>query len=315
MFYKKRILKTVLLVVFIAGFCLNAAYAAWWDTNAIPVPEDSQKVDTQTRAIGKTKIELNYYSSTLSVDEIRDFYRKELAARDWKESNMLQSFSSSPELEKKPGAKDFFANNIIFEKDEKILYINFLPGGVYRDAKTRFTVGLWQKPAKGETAGGLPQLLKKPKKDVAPAYPGASLMSLSENENSLQAMYMAKDAPAEEIAAFYKQNMPGYGWSLTSEEPMHKVGLQGMNKYYTKAETGECPDCVKATEETAAQGLPEIAGAGDFFAGEMVFSNAKGDICQIVLSRGEFTFGGLGDMAGRIPKLTSITVHYEKKTE
>jgi len=303
MFSKIKIF--ILVLCFFPGLGLNSLQAAWWDTNTIPEPPSTQQVDEEARTMADTKIEVSYYSSDLGIDEIKDFYSKELIGKEWKESEVYQNILNLPELKKKPKTEQFLAGNLVFEKGEQVLFINFLPQNVYGDQKTRFTLSRWNREIPKTPEINIPQIAQKPKKDVAPAYPGASLVGLEEDENLSVANYISQGAGIGEIAAFYKDNMRKYGWSLESEEPVEKAGLKDMKKYYFASET-DCPEC-------QASKLPLAAGAEsiELLMGRQVYKNAGGDTCVVVFNQPvipEAEAAGIG-------KMTNITVRYEKKTQ
>lgn len=305
MFSKIKFLRIILITAFCLGLGINTLQAAWWDTNAIPEPPDTQKVNEETRTMANTKIEVKYYSSDLGVDEIRDFYNKELPDKEWKESEAYQSLLNSPEVKKKPKTEQFLANNLVFEKGEQVAVINFLPQNVYGDQKTRFTVSRWKREMPELPQIEIPEIAQKPKKDVAPAYPGASLIGLEEDENSLVANYLVLGAGTSQIEAFYRENMIKYGWSLDSEEPAGKVGLKDMNKYYSPDKT-ECPEC-QASKLQLSAGAENI----ELLMGRQLYRNDKGDTCLVVLNQ---PIVAAAKVAG-MKEMTTITVRYEKKKE
>lgn len=307
MFSKIKILKTLLLAVFCAGLCLNTLYAAWWESDAIPVPPDTRKFNEETRDAAGMKISTVYYESRLSAEEIKDFYLQELGRLDWRQSAMYRYILNSQEAAQMPQTAGFLAGNLVFEKGEEMLLVNLLPQEASGEQITRFTLSQWQNKFPAERRTAMPELLKKPKKEVAPVYPGAYLVSLSESEASLRARYMSEGASVEDIAEFYKQKMSGLGWFLESEEPVQKVDMEGYKKIIS-GQKEDCPTCPKREKTAPAQ--PVILNQIDFFAGQMTFSDAKGDICQIVLSR-----HSLPAKAAVGPEMTIISVRYEKKTQ
>ncbi|MDP3143216.1 MAG: hypothetical protein Q8N14_04695, partial [Candidatus Omnitrophota bacterium] len=126
---------------------------------------------------------------------------------------------------------------------------NFLPQGAVQDGKTRFTIARGNTEAKKEPKEDdfIPRLSGKPKIDIAPVYPDAALIALSENAGFMRATYFVKD-DIDKVSEFYKNKMLNYGWSLT-EEKMQQA--------------------VKPAEMAVS---------------ELDFSNKEGDLCIIALT-------------------------------
>jgi hypothetical protein len=189
------------------------------------------------------------------------------------------------------------ALNSIFEKEGETVMINFLPPGAIQDGKTRFTIARGNTEAKKEPKEDdfIPRLSGKPKLDVAPVYPDAALIALSENPGFMRATYFAKD-DFEKVSEFYKNKMLDYGWSLTEEKPLKKLDSGNLDF------SNLCPDCPK--DKKTQQAVKPV----DMAVSELDFSNKEGDLCIIALTNA----GPKQAVADKLKNTTTIMVQYEK---
>lgn len=274
---------TILTAAFITLSSLNV------EAETFPVPAHTEFVSSETRKIAGSEMEFTYYASAQSLDELKDFYRAKLLNTGWQEKELLKDLQKIPNFQIEPSLTNAFAQNLIFEKEGQTLMVTFLPEGVYADNKTRFTVVQgkidFQAPVSQEEIFA-PELLAKPKKNVAPAYPGASLIAFTEESGSLKATYFSQDT-IERVEMFYKDRMPDYGWALTEENPLHKI-------------------------ESGNYGQQEISGVDikpiEMLYAELSFSNAQGDTCRIGLSQAI-----ANAQLKEIPNITNIMVDYARK--
>lgn len=298
--------KKIFLAVFITImllFGVNSAYAAWWDivslNKGLPVPSDTEEVKREERLIVGNKFDFIYYVSKSDITVIKNFYRSKLVASGWVEQELAQDLKQLPGVKINPDMEQTLGHNLSFSKDEEQLIISFLPSQYSRDNKTRFTV-CYGKIAKDfketQETPTLPALIDKPKKDVAPVYPEASLVALSEQAKSLKASYAVK-SDIEDVLVFYKENMPGYGWSLVNEKPIDRKtagGLSGLD-------LEDCPSCKNS--------LPAAGNAAiELRFGQLDFSNQAGDRCSIMASNAKSPQGAPSPLS-----ITTILVDYEEK--
>ena len=290
MFFRHKVAWLSGFLLLIMSISAHSLYAAWWDRNAIPLPAGTEEVFQETRNISGTEFVLKYYTSAQDTKGISDFYRLKLPALDWKEKELLKEMSQIPNLKIPGSVEDMLALNSIFEKEGEIVMINFLPRGAIQDGKTRFTIARGKTEAKkkpGAQEDFIPRLSGKPKIDIAPVYPDAALIALSENAGFMRATYFAKEN-IERVKEFYKNKMLNYGWSLTEEKPLQKLdsGEVDLSRL--------CPDCPK--DKKTQQAVKPV----DMALAELDFSNKERDLCIIALTD-----------AG--PKgTTTIMVQYEK---
>ncbi len=319
MFLKSRI--NTIIILAISFIIINTAiiHAAWWEEKRFPVPQNTEQVKQQTKKIAGFDFKFTYYVSTQDTQSIKEFYRRELGNLGWSERQLQQDLAkikndaeAASKLKALPGnmfsdSKDdtagniFFENNLVFEKDEVMLTITFLPEAAVRDGKTKFSLSegkleLQKKQAISESQY-VPELLAKPKKNVTPLYPGAILINLSEKEDYLKATYFTKDY-IEDVADFYKQNMSGFGWSLINETPVTKVDFTNLAKYN---QASACPDCER--------NLALASAMTEMWFMELGFSNSRQDSCKI----GLFNNIIKGEQIKPMLNFTNIRIEYEKK--
>lgn len=284
----------LLLVIFVALNLARSGIAAE-NSQYIPVPAAAEEIKTESRKISGSEFEFKYYSSNQGASQIKAFYRNTLATLGWKESRALESLGEMPGSQ----TMSAFEHNLLFEKDGAIVIITFMPQGTYQDNKTRFTVAQGEADYKSPAsldAFSPPELLTTPAKDVAPVYPGASLLSLSEPAGSSKAVYFSKDA-IETVASFYKNKMPNYGWALMGETPPEKI-TSGDAANVSLAQA--CPTC--------AQVGIDLTKPMELFLGELDFANSRGDTCKIGLS---YTLPAQEEL--KQLTFTTIVVDYNEK--
>jgi hypothetical protein len=185
------------------------------------------------------------------------------------------------------------------------LIITFLPQEDSSDGKTRFSVTYGKNVFEGEGLPDeeedfMPRLLAKPKRDIAPVYPGAVLVTLSEDKNTSLISYATKDEP-EPVLDFYRQKMADYGWELQEEIPgEEKEAVLPKTEEAVAAAACRGPGC-------PANPLAKVEALKMRFV-DLEFTNAKGEACRVEVSNVR--------TAKDIPDplvMTSIMVHYEKK--
>jgi hypothetical protein len=298
MLYRK---KTGLLLTIIAGlilvFCkpIFAQVAA----EALPVPMNTEEENRQQRRVGEVYIETVFYKSDSSVREVGDFYRVRLPYLGWQEQNFSGLKDSGIKLD--PSVINVLKDNLFFEKGQETIVITFMPDRSSLKGTTLYTLSkIVKKPEETpESAEGFSfELLNKPQKDVAPVYPGASLVNLNEKPGLQEATYFTKDDLGA-ADSFYKTKMPGYGWFIIEETPVEKVEMGGNSNKRSEY----CPRCPKAPEGEF--------GATEMVTKKLIFSNQNQDKCSVVLSR--VKMGDALTAAGVIANFTTILVIYAEK--
>jgi len=324
----------IAIIVTVSFLTIGAGvtHAAWWEEKRFPVPPNTEEVKQQVKKIAGSEFKFTYYISAQDKESIMEFYRRELNNLGWSEKNLQEDLAKaqqdlakaqqdldkikniSPGLKTLPKLPDnifsgpqddavsdmFFGNNLVFEKEKVMLTITFLPQAAMRDGKTKFSVSegkldLGKKEA-GPAAQYAPELLEKPKKNVTPLYPGAVLVNLSEKEDYLKATYFTKGY-IEEVADFYREKMPGFGWSLINEIPINKVDFANLAK---SGGTSTCPEC----EKNLAAG----SAMTDMWFMELGFSNSRQDTCKI----GLFYNAVKSEQEKPVMNFTTVRVEYEK---
>ncbi|MDD5691715.1 MAG: hypothetical protein PHP10_00900 [Candidatus Omnitrophica bacterium] len=297
MFFRLKVAQLFGLILLVMTITAHPLYSAWWDRNTIPLPSGTEEVFQETRNISGTEFVLKYYTNSQDAKVISDFFRSKLTALDWKEKELLKEMAQIPGLKVPASVEDMLASNSIFEKGEETVMINFLPRGAVQDGKTRFTVarGNTEAQKKPEEDDFIPRLSGKPKLDIAPVYPGAALISLSENTGFMRATYFSKD-DIDKVGEFYKSKMLNYGWSLAEEKPLQKLDSGEVDL------SSLCPDCPK--DKNIQQAIKPV----DMEVQELNFSNEAGDVCIVALG----VTGPKEGVGDKLKNTTTIMVQYEK---
>lgn len=299
MFLRNKVTVIILTVLFLTAIKINSLPAAWWQFNDIPVPANTEEVKKEKRELRGAELEVKYYLSSLSLEEVKNFYKQKLAAGGWTENELKKQVQSIPGTkEAMPSLNSMMDNNVMYMKDNETFILTFVPAGFLQDNRTRYTISkgnMAPKPGAESSADYISKLQAKPKKDVAPVYPGASLISLSEQEYSSRQTYFTKD-DIDTVSAFFKEKMPGYGWWLVKEAPFKKLEYSGMDI------SQYCPSCAK---NNASSDKPV-----EVWNGALDFSNKHGDVCRVVLSDVSPVKKSL-----YATSMTTILIGYDEKKE
>lgn len=299
-FYIIKILKIAILAL---ALNCNLAYAEW-GVQSIPVLPDAKEEMKQNRTMAGLEFVFTFYSSNSNSSSIKDFYRNRLPPLGWKENDLLKNLGSLPGIKIPEQAAGMLEQNLVFEKDKEKLIITFLPSNVYKDTKTRFTIarGSMDLEKVNPENNLIPKIGDKPKKEIAPVYPGASLMALSEDVNFQQAQYAVED-DINKVIDFYKAKMPNYAWILAKEFPIQRTTYDKQKIDFSKYS----PDCPVITDSTK---MPQGEKA------ELIFSKNNGETCKIVFFRmipGRSPGVGSNGRTFDYGNFTVMVVQYEKK--
>ncbi len=297
MHFQSCVLTPIIGLIFCLAIPLNLVSAAWWENKNLPVPPTAQKEKEETRIISGAQMDFTYYTSTQDAFSIREFYRINLTNSGWQERNLLKDVAQMQLPQGVPAIDSSALNkmaeaNLFFEKGDETFIITFLPQERSQNNKTRFNVCYGKRSEMKLQPPGdsipVPVLVAKPKKDVFPVYPGASLISLDEGKGSLRASYLVKDEP-ETIIPFYKSKMADYGWYPKNEKPLKKMGA-------------DCPSC---------QANRAVSNASmETWVAEINFSNERDDTCNIVVAQVIPLDKNLSSY-----KMTTVVVLYQEKIE
>lgn len=299
MSFRHKFLGILSIIMIILAISLNPVNAAWWDKQGIPLPHDTEQVRQEARRISGSEFDFTYYTSSQEPGELKDFYRDTLANLGWQEKILSKDIEQIPGLQMQPALTSALEQNLIFEKEGATLIINFLPEGIIKDQKTHFTLAQGKMGPQSTPPSGTilpPELLAKPKKEVAPVYPGAALISLSEPDNALTASYFTQE-DINEVSAFYKAKMPDYGWSLVEEKAPERLEMPAVSK---EDIVKVCPSCA----EKAGISTKNI----EAWVAQLSFVNSRKDTCNIILSQVMVPVESADKM-----KTTTILVNYAEK--
>jgi hypothetical protein len=301
MFLRNKVIVGIILFLGTIVLSINSLEAGWWEDLSLPVPPSTQEVKKERRKLAGSEFTFIYYESSLGASNIKDFYRQRLTNAGWQEKNLLKEAGNIPNFQIDPNVANALSQNLNFEKDKERLFINFLPENFAQDGKTRFTIGKGEtlKPGQAQKQdGGFGfELLDKPKKEVAPVYPKASLIDLSEQEHSSTLTYSTKD-DIEPVVLFYKNNMANYGWNLIEEEPIEKKDFSTDLEKYDLAQV--CPSCAKNKINLLKSMEMQFA--------RLKFTNPGGDSCDIVINSMMSGEAGAGSL-----RFTNILVRYDEQ--
>lgn len=297
--FRYKFLVVLSIIMVSIAISLNPVNAAGGDKQEIPLPPNTEKAREEARRIAGSEFDFTYYASSQEPGQLKDFYRNNLTNSGWQEKTLLKDLEQIPGLQMEQGLTSALEQNLIFEKEGAMLIINFLPEGIIKDKNTRFTLAqgkIGPQPASSTETISPPELLAKPKKEVAPDYPGAALISLSEPDDALTATYFTQD-DINAVAIFYKNKMPNYGWSLIEEKAPERLEMPAVSK---EDIAKLCPSC--------AQKAPISAQGMESWMAQLSFVNSRQDTCNIVLSQVMVPVESADKM-----KTTTILVNYAEK--
>lgn len=270
----------LLMIILSTMFIFSGSAAADWFQRGIDVPPQTTEKKKDTKTVAGRDAVYTYYESSLGVSNLKDFYRKRLPRQGWKERDFQSQIKSQlPDNSIDKRYDVFLDNNLLFDKGGKELIISFVPSGMRTGGKTMFVVA--ETTVKEDTYDQyIPKSTLAPKKNIAPVYPGAYMVQLDEDEDSMRGAYFTKD-DADKVIAFFKSEMGKYDWSLVSEKPFSKMDTGAAESYGLKA----------------------------LFLAELNFTNSAADTCRIEVSKSEFK----EEQITQDLKITNIRVVYDKK--
>lgn len=268
-----------LLLAWLGLLLIPRASFAAEGSRGIPVPPKTRIERQEKRMMGAIRFDFLYYNSELEDVQIKDFYREKLTALGWSQRDYAREIE---QLGVNPSAAlpAVLDKNISFSKDEEQIVVTFMPEGLSAGAKTKYTlcygkVSLPDEPLPAlKPKEGIPVLLDQPKKDIAPVYPEASLVLLSELPNGTRIGYIS-DAAIEQVADYYRINMASFGWELIEEDPVQK------NKAVDTLKPGILPEAIcPSCKNSPALNFNEM----ELLSSGLTFKNDKGDKCKVILS-------------------------------
>lgn len=280
-------------------FFSTDTYAAWWNFQKFPVPVNAKEIKRATRDVGGSKFNFTYYTSLQSITAIIEFYRSRLPQSGWEEQDLKKSLSDAVGEKLSLPMENFLGRNFVFRKGNKMIVISFLPEEVTGVSMTRFTFSEGERDNNRKINledEGVPRLSDRPKNDIAPEYPGASVITFFEKDRYLLAVYHTKDN-VEKVSDFYRANMPRYGWSLDKEVAPEKVNPRDV-----VSKLNYSNDVNKNIMMPLPQHLEEVVFT------ELSFTNEKGDTCKVGITENKFSYE-----SNITPQFTNIRVVYDGK--
>jgi hypothetical protein len=162
----------------------------------LPLPPGTVKVGEKRSNLGPVKLSIGIYKTSLSEDEIYNFYEEKLSGTEW---NI-----------RKRG---------VFSKDKHLVTIKAYPE-VDGDNKTKFNITIGNIPSKDEFLA-----MRKAKPDrlgFMPVYPNCTQVFHLKMISGESAAYETMD-DIKEVVFFYESAMLRYGWSLARRTPLTGV--------------------------------------------------------------------------------------------
>lgn len=205
MFLKLTSVRYGILGLFLVLFISRYAFG---ESPTIPLPANVEIVSEKTANIGPSQSVISIYETTLSLDRVRSFFKKEMARAGW--------------VEQKQG---------FYMKDGYLAMVMFMPPKGKGD-KIRFTVSYSRIPSKEEVLAAGKD--KPDKLNFMPVYPGSKQLFLWDLPTGVSASYET-EKDIKDVVFFYKSGMLNYGWSLVNEIP---ISVETVNI--------DCPDCQKS---------------------------------------------------------------------
>lgn len=263
----------------------------------IPVPPGAREIDKFKgidSKIDDQQIFMKTYDCELSVEQVRNFYKKTLSSLGWNETDFTQFLGNSMPLmagDNSSQGYQLVKNNLTFLKNYKMLTVVFLPVTKSIQQVTRFSVSVKDMPV---DTSSLPMEFLSGKKealDFMPEHSEVRQVGLTKKANGINVRYGSKIA-LEILASFYKNNMPQYGWRLENEQKMAPKTVSSMS-----AECESCPKINPAYQHLMSSTTMENR--------ILSFANDKGDTCVIHISEMKGVSIPLGN--------TTLSVDYTKK--
>lgn len=245
----------------------GVSFAGWDDllknkNSEIVLPPYTSKVSvSKTNVMGQDFGVNIYSSSSLSFDEIKGFYLRELKKSGWEEVKTGQELQASK------------VDTLIFKKDKFMTSITYMPTSV-EGKETRFTIGQGELPDFEKLS-----LPAEKNIDFAPVYPGSKQFSYSDDTRGVNVGYLS-EGNIDQIVEFYKRGMSGYGWSLVGETPVQQVQSSIDISEFAEKIKASCPECPK---DSMAK-IPAITSPESWNA-DLEFDNEAGDGCKVIFTR------------------------------
>ena len=266
-------LVTAFLIILFTQTGMHSAFPEW-ETDRTPVFPSAAEETRYNKKMHNSEFKFVNYVSNSSPKEIKDYYRHSLLALGWEEKNLFAGLLSESDLKSDRSLAILQESEIVFQKGQDTIAILLMPR-VSAGAQTRFSVGRGKRsPIKKFPS---PESIQEElgigfQQDIAPLYPGASLINSEGNKDSFKASYVC-EADAAEVYQFYNEKMDQYGWGNVREQPLHKIEFnEFMNNI---SSTSECPECqVKGAAGSSVEAK----------SGKLEFNDRRSNACTVTVS-------------------------------
>ncbi|MDD5653578.1 MAG: hypothetical protein PHT31_05415 [Candidatus Omnitrophica bacterium] len=242
------------------------------------MPVHTQKIKENNYTFENAEFDVVYYSTTLDVQKISDFYRDKLAKLGWQQRSLTERLNEIEGLPEVPDLAGLMGDSLIFRKGYDTIVIRFISQG---EKETKYILGrnkLFLKKNIPMDIASLPRENLVMKHNNIPQYPDAELINLKEGADFFDATCSSKDDPMV-IAKFYKNNLLSSGWKLSQEKLPNRAYPAKENNFYNGLQLGM-----------------------------LEFHKSEGEHCRIHIIHHIFN----QDVAVSQSDITYITISYEK---
>lgn len=248
---KEKITGIIIIILFL--FAVTPLEAAWWDMKGLPVPAHTEKIKDKNTKFEGAEFDVVYYTSTLDVQSIRDFYENKLVKLGWQKSDPLAQLGNIQDIKVTPEITGLFGDALIFRKNNEMIVIRFISQGAKENKYILTKNKLFPEKDLPIDIASLPRPTFKLKHNNIPVYPDAELINLSEGQDSFGATYLSREDPLI-IEKFYKNRLLSNNWNLIQKlsptkiyppkEPCYYKGLQLGVLEFSKANGESCRICI-----------------------------------------------------------------------
>ncbi len=165
-------------------------------------------------------LNIRMFLTDLSKEKIKEFYKANLPRYGWQEFNIIDSVSQIIDLPSK--AKGLQGNSIMFTKKPYTLTILFIgcSGSTclkpVSGERMKYSLNISKMPTSAEMQS-IMQPQKPQKVDFMPIHSSLKEMAKHVIGDKLFLTYASASGPAS-LAAYYKKEMPKYGWTIKKEK-------------------------------------------------------------------------------------------------
>ncbi|MCM8792476.1 MAG: hypothetical protein NC826_05000 [Candidatus Omnitrophica bacterium] len=246
-----RYYKFFLIIIFLLFIPEAFSFA---QDSYIPIPAQTTKETEQEMMLNGIKHKIQAYQSSLSPDEILDFYKGFFIPNGWEIKEIDPNEQAGYESESDYEVNEDFARiqATLFSKGKDIILLTFVKS---EGGKTNYMLNY----SYGRTE--IFEDKDSPGKDLEfiPRYPGSIRYVSIETEGMTLLNYHSKDSK-EQIEKFYQSKMPKFGWKgggalskekiseITKKKMLTEIGTWGLLTF--ESDRGYCMISVALIEKS-----------------------------------------------------------------